>query len=312
MLCTYNRCSLLSRALASVATQILPQSISWEVVVVDNNSNDETRSAIEAFCIQYPSRFRYHFEPQPGLSNARNSGIRVAKGSIVVFTDDDVVVPPDWLQNLTASLRARCASGAGGRILPDKGFSPPEWLSVECGYSLAPLTILDRGLQPGQMDEAPFGANMAFRREMFEKYGYFRTDLGRCAKGMMSNEDTEFGQRLLRGGELIHYEPSAIVYHPVPADRLCKDYFLTWAYNKGRSDMRQHGPRPNAVSLVRVPLYLFRDLAVCTIKWLLAIARPTRFARKLDLYGKLGEIVEATKQKRQVQIGNRGGLRSCG
>ena len=80
ILCTYNRCQTLAKALGSVAASTLPDSLKWEVVVVDNNSTDQTREVIEDFCRRHPGRFRYVFEPQQGLSHARNAGIREAQG----------------------------------------------------------------------------------------------------------------------------------------------------------------------------------------------------------------------------------------
>ena len=133
--------------------------------------------------------------------------------------DDDVTVEPTWLQNLTASLHGRDWMGAGGRVLPVWRQSPPPWLP-EGRYSLAPLVVFDLGLEAGPISEPPFGTNMAFRREVFERCGGFRTDLGPRPGSQIRGEDTEFGRRLLDGGEPLRYEPSAVVYHPVPEERL--------------------------------------------------------------------------------------------
>ena len=130
ILCTYNRCQSLAKALASAAALRVPESVEWEVLVVDNNSNDQTREVVREFANRYPGRFRYLFEPQPGKSYALNSGIREARGTVLAFMDDDVTVEPSWLTNLTATLHSGEWAGAGGRILPEKNFSPPRWLSL--------------------------------------------------------------------------------------------------------------------------------------------------------------------------------------
>ncbi|MGC2247271.1 MAG: glycosyltransferase, partial [Terriglobales bacterium] len=80
ILCTYNRCEFLAKALDSIAASILPESVEWEVFVVDNNSSDQTREVVEGFCHRYPERFRYVIERQQGLSSARNAGIRESQG----------------------------------------------------------------------------------------------------------------------------------------------------------------------------------------------------------------------------------------
>src|SRR5262245_52428129 len=105
ILCTYDRARILERALESAAALVLPSSIEWEVLVVDNNSTDQTQSVIADFCRRYPGRFRYLFEAQQGLCHARNAGVREARGEIIAFMDDDAMAEPGWLNNLTAGLQ---------------------------------------------------------------------------------------------------------------------------------------------------------------------------------------------------------------
>src|SRR5271165_3469739 len=114
VICTFERSERLAKALSSLSVQVLPDSVEWEVLVVDNNSRDKTREVVEEFCRQYPGRFRYTFEPEQGKSCALNRGVGEARGDIVAFTDDDVTLEPTWLQNLTASLRSGEWAGAGG------------------------------------------------------------------------------------------------------------------------------------------------------------------------------------------------------
>ena len=233
------------------------------------------------------------FESQPGKSHALNAGIREARGEVLAFMDDNVTVEPAWLQNLTASLNQGDYAGAGGRILLDWKCSPPHWLRADGRYALAPLAAFDLGPESGALTEPPFGTNMAFRKEMFQKYGGFRTDLGPRPDGEIRNEDTEFGSRLLAAGERLRYEASAIVYHPVPENRIQKQYFLAWWYAKGRADAREFGTRANhKYYFAGIPLYLFRNLAVSTLRWLASADSGHRFQRKLKAWGKAGEIVE--------------------
>ena len=197
IVCTYNRCKMLEKALDSLVASALPTSFEWEVVVVDNNSSDQTRDVVEGFSQRYPGRFRYVFEPRQGVSYARNAGVRESRGDVLAFMDDDVTVGREWLRNITASLHRGDCAGAGGRIVPVWKSPPPRWLPIERPHALAPFVEFDFGSEPGPLNVPPFGANMAFRKEVFEKYGGFRTDLGRCAGSLLSNEDTEFGNRLL-------------------------------------------------------------------------------------------------------------------
>jgi glycosyltransferase involved in cell wall biosynthesis len=302
ILCTHNRCRSLAKALQSVALSQLPDSVEWEVLVVDNNSSDQTREVTEAYCRQYPERFRYLFEPQPGKSYALNSGIREARGEILAFMDDDVTVEPTWLQNLTSNLHDNQWAGAGGRILPEQSFSPPRWLALHGPFSMGGvLALFDRGDEPGEIDWAPYGTNMAFRRAMFEKFGGFRTDLGPIPGSQIRNEDTEFGYRVMKAGELLRWEPSAVVYHEVAQHRLHKKYFLEWWFDYGRAEIRVKIKRPDVLGIPRhyisILNRLFSILPGRTRRWLLAFDPPERFFKKCMVYWTIGEIVEIYRRE---------------
>jgi len=300
ILCTYNRYQSLETALASVVASSIPQSVDWEVLVVDNNSNDRTREVVHDFCVRHPGRIRYVFEPRPGKSHALNAGLLLAGGDVIAFMDDDVVVDPRWMTSLTTPVLDGTWAGAGGRILPERGFSPPPWLPSTMKYGLAPLALLDLGDQAARLFEAPFGTNMAFRRAMFEKYGGFRTDLGPRPGCEIRSEDTEFGNRLLAAGEQLWYEPAAVVYHEVTRHRLRKEYFLTWWFAKGRAVMREFGVRPSTrLYCCGIPLYLVRSLCFHALRWILCFGRSRRFARKIIVWEKLGQVAECYHQRVQ-------------
>jgi len=299
ILCTYNRCRSLAKALDSIAASTLPNSVEWEVLVVDNNSSDRTREVVEEFCNRHAGRFRHLFEPKEGKSRALNAGVRHARGDILAFTDDDVTVEPTWLQNLTAALYNGEWVGSGGRTLPKRSFLPPRWLALEGRYALAPLAMFDLGNDVCELTETPFGNNMAYRKEMFEKYGGFRTDLGPCpgSRNPQKSEDSEFGCRLLAAGEQLRYEPSAVVYHAVPEGRVQKEYFLAWWFDKARADIRAFGIQPcTKLCVAGIPLVLFRMLAVWTLRWMVAVAPARRFSCKLKVWGLAGQIVECYHQ----------------
>jgi glycosyltransferase involved in cell wall biosynthesis len=297
ILCTYNRCESLTQALESIAASVAPESLEWEVLVVDNNSSDQTRDVVADFSKRYPGRFRYVFESQRGKSYALNKGIEEAKGDILAFTDDDITVEPMWLQRLTAPLLDGRWAGCGGRILPGWSCPRPRWLPDGERHGLAPLAVFDLGLEAGPLAEPPFGVNMAFRKGAFLKYGGFRVDLGPGSGRELRVEDTEFVNRLLAAGEQLWYEPAAVVYHPVPLNRLRRRYFLNWWFDKGRGDIRAFGFSPRFKVLVAgVPLLLFRRLAGWTVRWMLALKEPRRFSNQLKAWYLAGQIVECTLQ----------------
>jgi len=293
ILCTYNRCEELSDALRSIAQSEVSTSVEWDVLVVDNNSTDHTREVVQEFCREYPGRFKYLFELRQGKTYALNTGIRAAQGDFLVFTDDDVVVEPNWLQSMTTTLDRNGFAGVGGRILPKWNQPPPTWLPLEDRNLLAALVSFDFGTEAKPLLTPPFGANMGFRKRVFEEYGGFRTDLGPCGRRGNLNDDTEFGRRVLNGGETIMYEPAATVHHLVPQNRLKKDYFLEWCYAKGRSDVRETAGSENAGSLwSRVSTRYLRRLVRWTLRWMISIHPATRFHYKCIVWGLAGQIVE--------------------
>jgi glycosyltransferase involved in cell wall biosynthesis len=294
ILCTFNRCAGLVKSLESVAESTLPEPVDWEVLVVDNNSKDRTGDVVEEFSRKYPGRFRYLFEPRPGKSFALNSGIQAARGEVLVFMDDDVIVDPSWLQNLTAPLRCSQWAGVGGRILPQWTCPPPPWIPLKERHGLSPLVMFDLGPEAGALAEPPFGTNMAFRKSMFEKFGGFRTDLGPCPDSEIRGEDTEFGRRLLRAGEQLWYVPSAVVYHPVAPNRLQQRFFLRWWFDKGRADLREFGIRGDTRwAVASIPLYMLRRLARWTLQWMVTIEPSRRFYVKTKLRWLFGQIQES-------------------
>jgi glucosyl-dolichyl phosphate glucuronosyltransferase len=304
VLCTYNNCELLAKALNSLAASVLPPSVEWEVLVMDNNSTDQTRQVAQEFSRQHPDHFRYLFEPHPGKSYALNSGVREARGEILAFLDDDVTVEPTWLQNLTSALHNGDWAGSGGRIVLQWPASLPRWLVVKGPRARFPFPAFDQGPEAKELVGPPFGANMAFRKCMFEKYGGFRTDLGPSPTTEIPRpgEDTEFGRRVIAGGERLRYEPSAVVYHPVTEKRIDKEYFLRWWFDCGRADIRASGVRPGTRCYVAgVPLYVIRRLAAWTLRWLFTLDPALRFSCKVTVWQKAGEIFECRRRWRDAR-----------
>ncbi len=301
VLCTCNRCSSLATALDSVAAQILPGSVSWEVIVVDNNSTDQTSKVTEGYCRKYPGRFLYVFEPKQGLSRARNAGIRAARGEIIAFLDDDVIADPGWLKNLVTHLHDGKWAGAGGRIVPPRDFTPPDWLTVGGEMDLlgALLPLFDLGEQAGEMKRPPYGTNMAFRKEMFDKYGMFRTDLGRCGNSLLMGEDTEFGNRLMLAGDCLWYEPLAVVEHPVPEERLSKKWFRAWWLGFGRTRILERTAR-SPIFGIPYPFFslanlVMRFLPMRTVRWVFTLDVRKRFYNYCQVWMTIGEIKQTSR-----------------
>jgi glycosyltransferase involved in cell wall biosynthesis len=297
VICTYNRCQSLLEVLDSVARSSLPASVEWELLVVDNNSADQTRAIVEQFGALRCPQLRYLFETKQGLSNARNAGIAAAKGRVVAFTDDDVKVDSKWLDHLTAPLLNGECEGTAGRILLG-AFEPPRWLAIKGPHNLGgSLVQFDLGDEALLIDRAPFGASMAFLRRVFDRFGAFRTDLGRSGKSLIGNEDTDLGNRILAGGARLRYVPTAIVYHPVLQERLTKRYFRSYWYSLGRALVRQKGEKLPFLRVPRVYVAEFRR----RLRWMKMEDRrwyrkpEGRFYCEMHALQAMGQIVEGWK-----------------
>jgi GT2 family glycosyltransferase len=213
------------------------------VLVVDNNSSDGTRKVVNERAAEYPVPLRYQFEPHQGKSNALNAGIRATTARIIVFTDDDVRVPEDWLEQSVGPLIARDdIEYTGGPVKPIWGGVRPAWLD-ERGNLGGAIAVKDHGREPFVFEErrkTPLGVNMAVRRSLFERVGGFRPDLGRSGRSLLGQEQAEFFYRSRRAGARGLYVPDMTVEHMVPASRLTRNYFRRWWYWKGVSHARLH------------------------------------------------------------------------
>src|ERR1700722_18837624 len=127
IICTYNRCDSLRRPLDSLAALQSPPGLRYELLVVDNNSSDGTRAVVESYRSRLSCPVRYVFEPTPGQSYARNTAIGLALGKILAWTDDDVLVPPNWLMAIQDALSDPQVVCAGGKALPLWEAPPPPW-----------------------------------------------------------------------------------------------------------------------------------------------------------------------------------------
>ena len=243
LICTFNRARDLERTLDSLARLPGNQGFSWDVLVVDNNSTDDTRVVVEDRASRFPVPLTYLFESRQGKSNALNTGMRATGAGIIVFTDDDVEVAPGWLAAAVRPLLDRPdIEYTGGPVRPIWGGERPDWLD-ERGNLGGTIAVKDHG--PGsfvfeEQRKTPLGVNMAVRRRLVERIGGFRPDLGRNGRSLLGQEQAEFFYRSREVGARGLYVPDMVLDHVVPASRLTRSYFRRWWYWKGISHARVH------------------------------------------------------------------------
>jgi glycosyltransferase involved in cell wall biosynthesis len=237
-ICTYNRANRLVLALESLKKQAAVHDLSWELLLIDNNSSDETCQVAESFAQHLP--LRYLFESEQGLSAARNRALREFMGDLLVFTDDDVVLDNKWLYEYASAAHFFPeASYFGGRILPLWNNDKPRWL-VDPSLSLISglLVHYDLGEENRWFEEnepLPFGANFALRRELVERLQPFRLDLGVKGGSAGRGEEAEYLDRARCSGARGAYLGRAACYHGQDPRRFRIGYLYSYGTEKGRA-----------------------------------------------------------------------------
>ena len=273
---TYNRATSVVQALASVLAQ--RTSHRYEVIVVDNNSTDDTRAQIAAVIANSASRVRYVFEERQGVSNARNAGIAVARAPIIAFLDDDIRVEADWIDTICRIFATRPDLDCiGGKILPLWDGTPPAWLT---GEHWAPLALLDFGDAPLTLNarnrRCLLSANLACRRELFPRIGHFRPELQRVKDNIGSMEDHEWLLRLWNADGEALYVPELRAWTEVPASRMTGAYHRRWHSGHGHYFALLHDPDFEASEKIKVfgvPAHAYRAALADCRRWLSRIVR---------------------------------------
>ena len=259
VLSTYNRSPVLKNALERLLLQ-QTSGIEYEILIVDNNSTDDTRQVVQSFVERDP-HFRYIFEQRQGLSYARNAGIAAARSDLMVFCDDDVEVSPTWVQkNYEASLRFPDADYIGGKVLPIWSGPAPEWVKA----SMAPFALSDLGDKPVLVSpDKPhclIGASLAVRRRAFDKAGLFSIKTQRVKNTVGSTEDFDWQMKVWEYGGHGVYVPDIECATEVPLDRLSKAYHRRWHLGHGKFNaLARRKEFEGARRLLDVPLFLYRQ-----------------------------------------------------
>jgi GT2 family glycosyltransferase len=274
LIATYNRASDLRETLDSLGG-LRPHG-DWEVIVIDNNSTDDTHAAVRAAARAFPAPLRCLTERIQGRSAALNAGLAAARGDVIVTTDDDVRLGADWLDRAGGAHERLEADYVGGRVLPIWRAPRPRWLPDRNCRQWAVVALLDYGPEPVEFGtRVPLGVNMAFRREAFARAGGWDTRVGRRAGTLLGQEVRDWCVRARAAGLRGVYAPEMVVRHVIPEGRLTKTYFRRWFYWRGvsramlyeQAGLDMEAPERRTLDFARVPhvagvpRYMFRKLA---------------------------------------------------
>jgi GT2 family glycosyltransferase len=280
---TRNRAGHLADVLDRLAAQQTHAAFRFDVLVVDNGSEDETPRLVQDRAATYPVPLRYLLEPRVGRPFALNAGVAAAEAPILAFTDDDTLPDPSWLHTLWACLVEEGADAATGRVLPHWLGARPSWLTDDAFREIGRLGCLDHGphrLRTTKGENCRWlTSNLALRRDTLERLGGWNVRLRYF-------QDTEYYRRAVDLGLSVVYEPSAVVYHKIGPDRLTPEYFRQRRRYAGPYAAWQAGWRRRHV-LTIVPMRLHAEVCRSLWRWVSSVvARDLwwrRFKHELSL-----------------------------
>jgi len=269
---TYNRCDVLRGAIESLLNQDSGDT-QYEVIVVDNNSTDDTRTVVENLRDKWgPNNLIYCFERTQGVSHARNRGITVARGRVIAFTDDDITPTRSWIASVRRGFeKFPDADCIGGKVLPQATTRFPVWLTAK---HWTPLALLDLGDEAIDLDvrNGPglVAANLAVRASVFADVGLFQPQLQRVKNSIGSMEDHEFQLRLSDANKKLKYLPELVVRANVLPERLTKEYHRRWYRGHGYfyAIMRAADFEASKMRVLDVPAHVYRRALSDVYLWM--------------------------------------------
>ncbi|WP_373325427.1 glycosyltransferase family 2 protein [Sporomusa paucivorans] len=229
VICTYNRAKLLQLCLKSLVAQTLSHQL-YEVIIIDNNSTDDTKLVSQSFCAQYPN-VRMVTEFHQGLSHARNRGWLEAKGEYIAYIDDDAKAFPDWCEQIVSfTQRQPSIKVFGGPYYPFTLKLPPDWFPPE--YGKFEICYEEREIDVKY--EWICGSNMTYHRSIFNNGISFDVNLGMKGSALAYGEETHLMLVLANSGHTIYYVPSIKVYHLIASYKMALCWLLKSEYNCGK------------------------------------------------------------------------------
>jgi glycosyltransferase involved in cell wall biosynthesis len=294
---TFNRSSLIRECLDSVLRAVKPDSLTWRVTVIDNNSRDDTAEAVRPFVEQNPERVRYLFEKRQGKSTALNSGISASDHEFIGMIDDDEHLDENWFSVAMESLADPQIDYIGGPYLPLWRAQRPDWLPT--GRE-GVLGSDDPSLLPGSpvpFDGGNFflrGGNAIIRRSVLERIGGYSEALGPVGNDHGACEDHEMYDRLVTSGVKGLFVPQLVVHHIVPPERVSRRYFRYWSLRRAESlATMESWRRQNVVYVGRIPRYLIGS-AIRALPGLVGSLRSSRrFGAELQWWDLAGFVYGA-------------------
>lgn len=235
--CTYNRDKYIGQTLQSVCDQTYADN-NHEIIVIDNNSTDNTASICEEFRAEYPNKnFRYFKEMNQGLSFALNRGIKEAQGEYLIFVDDDETIIPEHLERLDNHLRTYPeAVLCGTPVIPVYEIPEPKWMSRFTQRLIGGYFDQGKEVKILEAKNYPGTGHTIIKKELYERYGNYNTELGRKGTSLIGAEDKDMFNRLKNNNIVCYYLPDIPIYHHIPPNKMTDEFFHKLTYSIGKSE----------------------------------------------------------------------------
>jgi glucosyl-dolichyl phosphate glucuronosyltransferase len=260
---TYRRTDILYRTLQSFCKLSTP-GLTWELIVVDNANDSNTQQLINGFVDNLP--INYIVEIKIGKNNALNKAIEIAKGELLIFTDDDILADKDWLVEMwEGSRRWPDFSIFGGRILPEfpNGKIP---ISFDHPFYNNAYVVADWKINEGPYSvNKVWGPNMAILAEVFRAGWKFNPNIGPNGNNYVMGSESELLLRLEKAGFGAIYLRKGLVHHQIRPEQLSKKWLYGRAFRFGRS-LAKTSKRDSVPYFFKAPRFLFRMLLEIVIK----------------------------------------------
>lgn len=249
-ICTWNRAALLSRTLESIKRATIPAGTQVRIIVVNNNSTDETSNVVTRFSESVQSgnescslSVELVDEVRQGHTFSRNRAVSVADGDLMLWTDDDVLVDANWFVSYADAAYHSEHVFWGGKIVPKFEPDEPDWIAENWEALKGCFAARDLGSQPIELGESklPYGANFAIRTAIQKKFLY-NTELGRRENAVLGEDEIDLFKRLIHNKFSGGWVPESRVQHLITHERASEKFVRSYFIGQGRAMVARGEP----------------------------------------------------------------------
>ena len=292
--CVYNKEKEIPNALQSLAEQTISKDL-FEIIVVDNNSTDNTEAVVKEFINNHPElNIKYFKEINQGVSYARNRCYKEASGNYIVYFDDDEIAFKDWLQNFYDSIKKHPeAVILAGKVIVK--YEDPEFAKIADSYidnwfanyeyGDEEIVLSKELIEKGKIDY-PIAGNMAVKMDYIKEVNGFDTDLGRSENLMLGGEETKFTKDALENGKIAIYTPQSTIHHIVIKNRCSIDFLKMKHFQQGMTFIRIYFNGVSLFKRLKIVIYHIILILAKSVQYLFSSNKERNFIAMKNCFAK--------------------------